>query len=86
MANNKITLTVKSTSGTFTDDFNVNNKAERVFDEALRRFKLVQGAGASYVLVREQDRRQLALGEKIEDLGLADGDVLLLQASQAQDG
>lgn len=86
MAENKIVLTVKSTSGAFTDDFNINNKAQRVFDEALRRFRLVQGAGASYVLVREQGRSQLALGEKIEDLGLVNGEVLILQASQAQDG
>lgn len=86
MADNKIVLTVKSTSGAFTDDFNVNNKAQHVFDAALRHFALVGAASTTYVLVRERDRQQLALGEKIEDLGLADGDVLLLQANQAQDG
>lgn len=86
MADNKIILTVKSTSGTFTDDYNLNNKAQRVFDAALKHFGLVGGAGATYVLVRERDRQQLALGEKLEDLGLAKGDVLLLQANQAQDG
>lgn len=86
MADNKVTITVKSTSGQFTDEYNVNNKAQKVFDEALRRFKLAQGSGASYVLVREADRQQLALGEQLEDLEVRDGDVLLLQASQAQDG
>lgn len=86
MAENKIVLTVKSTSGTFTEDFNVNNKAQKVFDEALKHFRLVHGAGASYVLIRDRDRQQIALGEKIKDLALADRDVLLLQASQAQDG
>jgi hypothetical protein len=86
MADNKIILTVKSTSGSFTDDFNVNNKAQHVFDAALKHFGLVAGAGATYTLVRERDRQQLALGEKIENLGLAKGDVLLLQANQATDG
>lgn len=86
MADNKINLIVKSTAGTFTDKFNVNHKAQKVFDQALEYFRLAQGAGASYILVHEADRRDLALGEKIEDLGLSEGDVLLLNASQAQDG
>lgn len=86
MADKKITLLVKSPSGVFTEDFNVNNKADKVFDEALRYFRLAQGGGTSYTLVRERDRSPIALGEKIDDLGLVNGEVLLLHASQAQDG
>ncbi len=82
---NFLDLTVKSTSGTFSDRYNKNNKAQKVFDEAISYFRL-NTTGGTYVLRREADSRTLALGEKLEDLGLIDGDVLLLQTSQAQDG
>jgi hypothetical protein len=79
-----ITLTVKSTAGSFTDDFNRSNRAEKVQEEALRRFNLDRSA--TYVLRRETDQRVLTLSEKLEDLGLRDGDVVIIQATQAQDG
>jgi hypothetical protein len=81
-----ITLTVKSTSGSFTEDFNRNNKAQKILDEAIRRFGLNPGASVTYVVRRESDGRVLTLSEKLEDLGLADGDVVIVQTSQAQDG
>jgi hypothetical protein len=86
MADDKMTLTVKSTAGAFTEHYNANNKAQKVFDDALRRFGLAQGTGAAHTLVREADGRALALEEKLGDLGLVDGDVVVLRASQAQDG
>lgn len=82
---NSVNLTVKSTSGTFRDRFNWHNKAQHVFDAAFKYFGLNASAG-TYVLRRDADGRTLALGEKLEDLGLVDGDVLLLQTNQAQDG
>lgn len=81
-----INLTVKSTSGQFTDKYNLNNKAQRVFDEAIRRFQLSTSGGVTYTLKREADNYVLALDEKLEDLGLVNGDILVLQANQAQDG
>lgn len=79
-------LTVKSTSGRFPGRFNQENRAQRVLDEAVRYFGLATGGNVSYTLRREFDGLDLALGEKLEELGLRDGDVLLLQTSQAQDG
>lgn len=79
-------LTVKSTSGSFADRFNKNTKAQHVFDAAIKYFDLTVGGGATYYLRREADGRTLSLSEKLEDLGLKDEDVLLLQTSQAQDG
>ena len=76
-------LTVKSTSGSFSDKWNTNNKAQHVYDEALRRLGLPAG---QYLLKRQRDGVVLALGEKLGDLGLVDGDVLVLQAAQPQDG
>lgn len=82
---NFLDLTVKSTSGTYSDRYNKNNKTQKVFDEAISYFGL-NATGGTYVLRREVDNRTLALSENLDDLGLVDGDVLLLQTSQAQDG
>ena len=82
---NFLDLTVKSTSGTFTDRYNRNNRTQKVFDDAVSYFGL-STTGGTYVLKREADNRTLSLGEKLEDVGLVDGDVLLLQTNQAQDG
>lgn len=76
-------LTVKSTSGSFDDRWNKNTRAQQVYNEALRRFRLPDG---NYLLKRHRDGVVLTLGEKLEDLGLVDGDVLVLQAAQPQDG
>ena len=84
--NTHLTLTVKSTSGQFTDEFNRSNKAQKVLDEGISKLSLATGPGITYILRREADQRDLALGEKLEDLGLTDPDVVLLQTSQAQDG
>ena len=84
--NTHLTLTVKSTSGQFTDDFNRSNRAQKVLDTGVQRLGLATGPGITYVLRREADQRDLSLSEKLEDLGLGDPDVVLLQTSQAQDG
>lgn len=80
-----LTLTVKSTSGRFSDRFNAENRAQKVLDEAIRYFGLAIGGNVTYTLRREGSG-DLALNEKLADLGLHDGDVLVLQTNQAQDG
>lgn len=82
--NPRIDLTIKSTSGSFSDEFNRSNRAQKIYDEAVRRLNL--NKAAVYILKRESDGRVLALDQKLEDLGLVDGDVILIQASQAEDG
>ena len=81
---NFLDLAVKSTSGIFTDRYNKHQRAQKVFDDAISYFGL--SSSGTYILKREADGRDLDLGEKLEDLGLSDGDVLVLQANQAQDG
>jgi hypothetical protein len=78
-----IDLTVQSTSGSFSDRWNKNNKAEQVYDEAVRRFSLPAG---QYLLKLARTGVVLELAEKLADLGLVDGDILVLQAAQPQDG
>ena len=82
----RITLTIKSTSGQFTDEFNLEARAQHVLDEAIRRLHLASGPGITYVLRREVDGRTLALSEELDALDLSNGDVILLQTTQAQDG
>lgn len=82
---NQITITVKSTSGTWSDArFNVNNKAEKVLNDAVRQLGLDPSPTVPYRLTH--NGRALALGEKLEDLGIRDGDVLIIQAGQPVDG
>lgn len=76
-------LVVKTTSGTIEDRWNSNQKAKQVYDEVLRRLDLPDG---QYILKRERDGMVLNLSEKLGDLGLVDGDVLILQAQQPKDG
>ena len=76
-------LTVRSTSGSFSDSWNKNEKGQAVYDEALKRFKLPAG---SYILKRLSDGLIVNLAEKLGGQGLVDGDVLVIQAAQPQDG
>ncbi len=78
-----INLSVQSTSGSFSDRWNKSNRAERVYEDALKRLNLAAG---QYLLKRARDGVVLTLSEKLEALGLVDGDVLILQAAQPQDG
>lgn len=77
-------LVVKSTSGQLEDRWNRSNRAQKVFDDAISYFKLA--STTSYFLKLARTGAELALGEKLEDLGLVDGDIILVQARQAKDG
>lgn len=77
-------LTVKSTSGQLDDRWNRSNRAQKVLDDAIDHFKLA--STTSYFLKLPRTGAELALGEKLEDLGVVDGDTILVQARQAKDG
>ncbi len=83
---NRLRLTVKSTSGSFEDEFAASTKAEHILQEAFRLLKLDRNPPMPYVLRRESDQLVLTLDEKLADLGIRDGDVILIQVPQAQDG
>lgn len=83
----KLTLTVRSTTSEFVDEFNAENKAQKVLDEAVRRFNLAPAPPRPYVLVRKTaPEKNLALNEKLGDQGVADGNLIFVQASEAEDG
>lgn len=87
MADHKITLTVKSTSGTWANaDFNTSNKIEKILDEAIKHFLLNKTPQAPYIVVRESTGQTLPLNEKIGDVGLQSGEVVVIQAGQPVDG
>lgn len=80
-----VVLTVKSTAGTWEGArFNRSNKAQKILDDGIGFFQLDASPAVPYVLTH--DGRVLALGEKIGDLGLDDGDVVNIEAGQPVDG
>lgn len=82
-----ITLTIKSTAGVWSDArFNRSNRAQKILDDATAHFRLDPNPARPYVLRREADNSALALDQKIDALGLRDGDVVLIQPTQAIDG
>jgi hypothetical protein len=83
----QLTLKVRSTTNDFSDQFNEENRARRILDEAVRRFNLNPSPPRPYVLVRETPpEKTLALDEKLGDQGVRDGDAIFVQASEAEDG
>jgi hypothetical protein len=82
----RLALTVSTTSGSFKDEFNSSNRARKILEEAIRRLNLDPDPPRGYVLRRQSDNLVLTLDEKLGDLALHDGDVILVQAPQAQDG
>ena len=84
---NHLTLTVRSTTAEFVDEFNAQNKAEKVLEVAIKRFNLNPSPPRPYVLVRKTaPEKLLALQDKLGEKGVADGDVIFVQASEAEDG
>ena len=82
----RVRLSVRSTSGQFEDEFNLNNRVEKVLDEAVERFRLVTGGGVTYIVNRERGDVTMNPAEKLEVYELVDGDVVVIQTNQAQDG
>lgn len=82
----QVRLSVRSTSGQFEDEFNLNNRVEKVLDEAIRRFRLVTGGGVTYVVKRQRGDVTMNPGEKLEVYELVDGEIVVVQTNQAQDG
>lgn len=81
-----VRLSVRSTSGQFDDEFNLNNRVEKVLEEAIRRFRLVTAGGVTYVVKRQRGDVTMNPGEKLEVYELVDSEIVVVQTNQAQDG
>jgi hypothetical protein len=87
MADHRITLTIKSTSGTWPNaTFNISNKVQKILDDAIKHFSLNKTPQAPYTVIRESTGQSLPLNEKIGDVGLQSGEVVVIQAGQPVDG
>ena len=87
MPDHHISLTVRSTAGIWNDArFNSSNKAEKILDEGIAHFHLDPTPQAPYVLRRESTGQPIPLASKISEVGLSDGEVVLIQAGQPIDG
>lgn len=82
---NQIRLIVRATSGTWPDArFNVNNRVQKILDEGVRRLGLDPSPAVPYRMTR--GGQALSLTEKIEDVGLREGDTVVIEAGQPVDG
>jgi hypothetical protein len=82
-----ITLVVRTTAGTWNDaQFNRNNKAQKIVDEAISHFGLDPTPPEPYILERASNGSQLPLEEKIEDIGLVDGELVIVKSPRPTDG
>ncbi len=87
MPDHHITLSVKSTSGTWANaEFNTSNKVQKILDDAIKHFPLNKTPQAPYTVVRESTGQPLGLNDKISDSGLQSGEVVVIQAGQPVDG
>jgi hypothetical protein len=82
-----ISLVVRTTAGSWNDArFNRNNKAQKVVDDTIEKFGLDPTPPRPYILERAATGEPIPLDQKLEDLGLADGDIVILKAPRPTDG
>jgi len=82
----RVRLIVRTTSGHFEDEFNLNERVERLLEEAIKRLHLAHGPGVSYVIKRERGEIVMNPSERLSAYDLVDGDTILIQSTQAEDG
>jgi hypothetical protein len=85
-ADPRVRLSVRGTSGHFEDEFNRNNRVEKILDEAAKRLGLATGPGITYVIKLQRGGVTMNPDEKLAAYDLVDGDVVVIQTSQAEDG
>ena len=73
---NRITLTIQSTSGEFTDEFNTNQPVQAVKTVAMARLNIDPSQAGSYRLV--YDGNELDENQTLGELGIPDSATLLL--------
>jgi hypothetical protein len=82
----RVELTVRTTSGHFQHEFNLHEKVEHLLDRAIKHFHLATGPGIDYVVKRQRGEIVMNPSERLTEYDLVDGDTILIQTSQAQDG
>ncbi len=81
----RVRLLLRSTSGSFEHEFNRHDRVERVLDEAIRRWGLAT-TGVTYVIKRQRGNVTMQPAERLTKYDLVNGDLVIIQANQAQDG
>lgn len=67
----EVSLTVRSTSGRFTEEYKTGERVERILKDAEHRFHLATGAGITYLVVRERGNLTMNTAEKLSAYDLA---------------
>lgn len=86
MPDRHLDLTLKSTSGSVNAQFNDQNRAQQVLDEAIKKIPLTPNPPQPYVMRDQRTGGQLDPSEKLADLGVQTGDTILIQAGTPVDG
>ena len=82
-----VDLVVRTTAGTWSDArFNRSNRAQKIVDDAIERFELDPTPPRPYILERGNTGEPIPLGEKIGDIGLSDGELVIVKAPRPIDG
>jgi hypothetical protein len=82
-----ITLVVRTTAGTWSDArFNRNNKAQKIVDDAIDHFGLDPTPPQPYILERASSGSTIPLGEKIEEIGLTEAEMVIVKTPRPTDG
>jgi hypothetical protein len=87
-AEHHLNLQVKTTSGEFQDTLNTSNKTQKIVDDAINKFHLNPNPPQPYVLKRGSDGSTIPLNIKLSEVAppLHDGDLVIVQAPEAEDG
>jgi uncharacterized ubiquitin-like protein YukD len=86
VADRHLRLTLKSTSGSVVEEFNDQNRAQKLLDVAVKKIPLTQTPAQPYVMKLERTGAPLDPNEKLAELGIQDGDTILIQAGTPRDG
>lgn len=83
----KLRLTLRTASGSDEENFKSDDVAAEILERAIKRFKMKpEDPNRPYEMRRESDSKVLDRGATLANLGLADGDVIIIQPTQAVDG
>lgn len=86
MPDRHLELILKSTSGSVTERFNDQNRAQDVLNTAIKEIPLAPNPPQPYVMRDERTGAVLDPSEKLAALGVENDDTILIQAGTPIDG
>lgn len=83
----QLRLVLRTASGTHEENFKADELGQDILDRAIKRFKMApEDPNRPYEMRRQSDNLKLDRASTLAGMGLADGDVIVIQPTQAIDG